>query len=538
MELKTCHDATRFLRNDQLASLILVIWKHTDYQKKKIPTLYYRLGFYREDDSLCIVGSTPLTRVSIYYFLPQILEDYPAFLINFDNHISAENKWSFLEIYDVENKSIHYIVPRMTSYHNPFQPDETVYTEIVLNEHPESSEKSFLDDVRTTNADFSTFWEQIAAETENSYENKTEKIVLTTDKQPIKVPLFCRKKDDVFGFLWQNEIHWKMTFKQTGYSSCKTALPPQLLLFVDPIIISVGDYMIENMIKSLYYKKVPANLAQMIISDFNPSSMEYCDKEAIKDFCISDITNALLSRRQAINVIHSFFDFNDHFALVTHEGVLDSERTELDPFDPFKDVHVASLFSIHTCGITFASNLQSIMPDLINTEILSSEKVRARNVTKLRIFAGRIISLTRNGKVYGELEHHRPQNTIDYMNDLLRSKVNILHQQKKKLNNYENVKELLLREKNQIKQIFLQGLDCVETTLYFIDHEVVLLSPLFPENMCLYGEWCSRGIIDKGVLDKLLLFPEILLQFYEYNFVTNSLNILQKCYEKMFLEEK
>jgi hypothetical protein len=554
VELKECFNTSKFLRPDQYASLLLILWRQTDYKKEKVPNIYYRIGYYELDDSdqeendnPFFVGSSDLTRVSLYYFFPHLLNDYPIVLINLDLK-NKQQRLAFIEVYDVDRQSINYVIPRIDKYCNPYQPEEIVYTEITWDDFSctdETSEISEETSVLTSNT-FHTFFNNIV-KNDNSAQNITVNeetgqpcpvIIIDKDKKELRghsdhsleITKYCRSENDMFGFLWLNEIHWKLTQKQIGYCSIKTGLPVYLMPFIDPIITSVGDELVCNMLMSLKKKNVPHHLKDIIQKDSTTmcSPQILLSNKAIEKFCHMDVANALYSRRESVTSKYSTFDFGNRFGVLSYNQILNAIRTEMDPCDPYRDLQVTSLFSFSQCS-QYINNMRTVAPEMVNTDIVKQIK-RENNIVKLRIIAGEIVSLARNDVIYGVSKTQQPPHTMKILNERLDTIHRIAEHQVGNLSNIDPIIQSLNTKRENFKNEILQGFNEVETIVYLIDKEAIVLSPLLPIGICLHGEWCDPSISNVNVMNKLILLSDIFAIFYNYeHFIPIKTNLLERC---------
>lgn len=563
IELKTCYDTTMFLRPDQYASLLLIIWRRSNYKQEHVPKLWYRVGYYEEEEDghPYFVGSSDLVFASTYYFFPDILEDYPVLFITLDN--KKENwKWSFIEVNDTGTHSVHYILSRVDKYFNPFKPSEDVYTEIFVDSPSDQGilKENFDDAGEQTNGslqgtdfsdfnsiEFEKFIESVSCH--SNLGNKKETIMIKKDQVisdenephvPDTPKVHKCYENDEFGFLWLDENHWKRTFRQTGYSIFTTAFPPSVVGFIDLIIKSMGNHMRTQMLSSLHRCNIPEHLEKLIEQDYP----KWCyplfsvDDELAYYFCYWDICNALSSdsRRKAIELKKTYADYGERFVIFSHEDMLNEHRAKLDPFNPFMDKCVASLFSLYSCGSRYFSDLQMMVPNMVDSMLLRQCKRKdEKNIVKLRIFAGDVISLTRNGVTYGINKHIRPRRTMKQMNERIETITNISEQESEKISDESPILDAIIRQEDYVTKTIIGGCDEVETIVYLIDNEVVVISPFFPVNICLYGTWCHGDVKeDKFLYDKISLLPEILSTFYKYNcYVPRQTenDIVKKCFE-------
>lgn len=531
--LKECFNPSSFLRSDQYASLLLITWRKTNYDVKYAPKIHYRLGYYEVDDDekVFFVGSSELSPVQVYFFFPYIVSDYPVLWIVL-NKKNEKYRLAFIEIYDLDCKSVHYIIPRVDQYKNPYRPDEAVYTEIKWTEKytemkpdPEYLIPNFSD--MNSGESFNTFLNEILKKCD-------KKAVLEHKIDPSNYqsgskgePMFLRKEGDLYGFLWLHEKHWKTTYKHLGYGSTKTALPIYLMPYIDSIITSVGDEIICNMLASLKCINIPPHFNKIIRGDTSTNIHRpnfSTSSQLGQAFCYLDVISALFSRRQPIVLNKKGTDYADRFSILSYENILDSKRTHLDPCDPLRDSTVASLFSLNRSSeyvktmeyITNSSNVWIKQKDL--------------NIVKLRIMSGEIISLQRNGIIYGISDQQQPPPSMKQLNELLTNITQIANYQAQNMSNKSIISTSLRSEKNNIKKEMLHGLNEVETIVYIVNTEIVVISPLLQRGTCLYGNWCQSNPAHIDTIDRLILFSEILSIFYNYDhFVPFASSVLDQC---------
>lgn len=536
--LKECYDTSSFLRPDQYASLLLIIWTKSNYQVQHVPKLFYRLGFYEVDDDerVFYVGSSDVNQAPILYYFPCILDDYPVVLINLDVS-SKMRRLAFIELYNLDKKAVHYIIPRVDKYENPYRPDEAKFTEIKWTKQcveTKSQADTCTEELPNlaTSESFHAFLSDIFRK-----QKETEKCGYAVENEVhsskiyhglVDKPMFLRKEGDSYGFLWLSEKHWKIAYQHTGYSSTKTAIPLYLMPFIDSTIGSIGDEIIYNMLTSLSLSKIPSNIYNIIKKDTtNLCRPEISiSTELCKTFCCLDLANALFSRRKPVVVKDEKIDFADHFAILTYERFLDDKRTALDPCDPFSDDLIASLYSLKRTS-EYIRTMQSINCDKNSKFELNTNHL---NMVKLRIIAGEIVSLQRNGVTYGVSNQQKPPTSIKKMNEILTNIKQIFKSQSHGMTNSDLLMESLRLEKDNIKREILTGLNEVETVVYLVNNEAIILNPLLPEGTCLYGAWCMPNTGSISIIEKLILFTEIVSTFYNYNhFVPFTSSILHQC---------
>ena len=514
---------------------MLIVWKSTEFKKENIPRISYRLGYYEIDEKNepFFVGSLEVVNVTLFYFFPHVLKDNPVFMIDLSNR---GPKWqlSFIEIYYSDDFSIHYLVPRIGEYFNPYNETEKKYTEITYKFRTRSKENHEHSSNVNSVDSFHDFFNNIVLN--KNIGNQTESTLIIDEKvatdeedELFGNPMFDKKKDgDIFGFLWLHQVHWKTTYTNLGYCSPKTALPVFLIPFIDAIITSIGDHIVSNMLTSLQTKRIPIHLSRYVNNDL----ISWCsteltlDQKAVIRLCHLDIANALYMRRDKVSPKEGILDYKGRFGILSYNDILNGKRTAFDPCNPLQDYQVALLCSLNKCSQYFF-NLKMVAKDLVNTYKFQPTV----NIVKLRIIGGELISLSRNGTTYGISNHLHPPPSRNILNNKLTTMRKLVEYQIEHIKNVSEIVNLFREDKFKIKNDILNGFNDVETTVYFIDKEVVILNPLLLPGTCLYGEWCNSNINGIRFLDNVLLLSDIFAYFYSYDhFLPTSNDLLDRCF--------
>ena len=544
VELKEFHYPSSFLRKEQYGSLLLVLWKNTNFDIKLIPKIYYRLGYYEVDDgdNVVFVNSSELVHVSTYYFCPLELADNPVVVIKMKN---KTDKWrlAFIEIYDIDDGSVYYIIPRTDIYQNPYNPDEKVFTEIVyesevLEPHRQDNQDQDEREPETDSIGFMALLRNISRHCDTSgstknLDNKSNPTIINKNRRQDKhgnhvcdIPKYFRKEGDMFGFFWLNESHWKAVQKLTGYCSGRTALPVYLFPYIETFISSIGDTIITNMISNMKQEKIYDEIKDRL----HETTSTYCkphfsvDMETIKDLCILDIVSALFPRREKVPLQANKFDFGNRYGLLSYKGILNGTRTQFDPCDPFHDLHMSSIFSLNDSSY-YVHYMKFLAPKLLNE---TSMQVEDNNIVKIRIIAGKIISITRNGVTYGQPDSNRPPQSMNSLNKKLASVKNITEHQFQYVADASEIVNSLYKNRDSLTYEIITGCNDVETCIYFINDTAIVINPLMPCGMCLCGPWSLPYM--KNDISKLKLLSDIFLIFFNYgHFVNEKLDLLEDC---------
>lgn len=540
IRIKECYNYDIFLEKQDSLPIFVIIWNKTSYKKENLPKIYYRIGYYlvnNEDETPFFVSTTEITHATLFYYFPDILTDYPVMCMNIN--IKDDMKIAFIEIYDVRNKSMHYIIPRDCTYYNPFDPLEKRYTEISWTETRDQTDVS-AGEIRKdsihylTSADrFKTFYRNLFDQkTTASDEQKAVKCNVTQQKNYNKTSLSCnpmfkdrRNNEENFGLLWLNERYWKIVYKFIGCCTTVTALPVFLLPFIDFIITSAGNAIVENMLASLHFDNLPHDIEEIYMNDIQNQEWSDLplDEEVVFTFSLMDIASALFSRRKEIECNSNFIDFGDKYLLISHQNILNSVRIHLDPCDPFQDKTVFNFYALKKAS-KYEMYMENIASDLFQHHHECSEN----NFVKVRIIGGDIVSLTRNGKTFGEPSDKHPIPSMTYLNQKLKIIEKVVKDSFK--DNIRKGLDILNYDKEEHKKNIMLGFNDVETVLYFIDNNVYVLNTLLPKQSCIKGNWCDPNKNSIDLLTKRCLLSQICELFFDYDYFPPSTNdILDQC---------
>ena len=546
VDLVECFYPHTFLDGTDHTSLLLILWQRTKYRKENIPQLYFRYGYYLVDDrvetqtetSIFFVGVSELKPVRKLYFFPTVLEDFPV--IHIDLEINDYRKRiSYVEIYNLgEKKSIHYVVPRKTKYCNPFDDSEQVYSEIIIDEEVFVEEEptntigdQFREQGETGLEEFAHFMDVISQRSnvkplhDNSHTSSTTKTVdVKSEKHPLFVTKFRRQNTgehthESIGIVWLNEKHWKKTYKYIGFCSKDTAPPVFMLPLIEYYVRLIGNIYVSDMLKSLKLSSTPRHVKKIFINDdvkwHIPNIAVQSEKAVL--FCLTDVMNALFSRRDMVDILSCKIDFGDRFGLISHHNILDPGRTHLDPCDPFNDSVAAMAFCISN-GCKYKNYLSSTGADLFDSggNAVGKDGV---NTVRLRIIAGEILSLTRNGKTHGTADQNRPIPSVHRLNSTIEKFCQLAeHFESEGQPGALDMIQHLRKDEERYLKDFTQGLNEIETILYLINGEAFVLSPLLPRDKCLRGTWCKMNTANNvSLIHHQGKFPRLCDRFYNYD---------------------
>ena len=538
--------------NHKSCFLLLIIWKHSKFRKDNIPILFYRLGYYltssSDGNSPFFVGSTDLKQITKFYFSSNDLQDFPIAYIDLEID-DIQKRISFIEIYDLDSKSLHYIIPRITEYHNPFDRNEKYFTEVLIKrpQKLKDSINNYLDN-EDEEMDFSAlrhgdgftwFFERtfktsdkesinISSNYVNQKEDKEERSLkyMSMYKKRSEGNTSEDKEEETepFGIMWLNEVHWKKVYKCLGIvSEYNLIMPVYTLPFIEQLIDYVRTILLENILKYLSYddKSYPDFVSH------NMSSIDIkFDLQVALAFCVSEIANAFVSCRKSINKINNKIDFGDRFALITFQDILNNTRTQYDPFDPFRDDIVARFYGWeHSSSTKYVSYMQKLDQYMFRLDDKNLEK--DQNMIKIRIINGSILSLTRNGVTYGKPDYIIVPPAMNKLNTLIQQMETMI---KRNAVSTEHTKKFLQNYEKDCKESICSGFNDVETTVYLIDANIYIFTPILPRGHCFRGKWCTGDISNTKLCEAQTMLTKLCNSFYEYDsFMPIKHDLVKQC---------